>query len=324
MKILFTGKNHSQGLKDLDPSSLSGAAQSLGFDLVNSADENPDVVVCVDFQKSALSAIRQAKSRKIPTVLIVNEPEVVIPEHSQLRILNAFDRVLKVGRPDSQPALKWPQTWLPIASNKERLDRVVLVNADKWSFVRGQHYWLRAATSSQFENVDVFGFGWERTAWVRMAHRIFELWRTVASNTWPNLRGVTKILATPLNYMGSVSDKNSAMANYKVALVVENSSEFLTEKLFDAWFAGCIPVYVGPPVEAFGIPRSLVIQVTEPTVREVKNCIDLALATDREVFLANLRAYLSSGVEAEWKADFALRAILESATKASQTNSTKS
>jgi hypothetical protein len=120
-----------------------------------------------------------------------------------------------------------------------------------------------------------------------------------------------------MTYMGSVSDKNSAMANYKVALVVENSSEFLTEKLFDAWFAGCIPVYVGPPVEAFGIPRSLVIQVTEPTVREVKNCIDLALATDREVFLANLKAYLSSGVEAEWRAESALKAILESATKAS-------
>ncbi len=317
MKILFTGKNHSQGLKDLDPSSLSGVAQSLGYVLANSLDEVPDVVVCVDFHDSALASIRQAKSRKIQTVLVVNEPEVVIPEHSQIKILKEFDKVLKVGRPGTSEALKWPQTWLPISSNNERQDRVVLVNSDKWSFVRGQHYWLRAATSSQFENVDVFGFGWERTAWVRLAHRFFELLRTVASNTWPNLRGVTKILATPLNYMGSVSDKNSAMANYKVALVVENSSEFLTEKLFDAWFAGCIPVYVGPPVEAFGIPRSLVIQVAEPTVREVKNCIDLALATDREAFLANLRAYLSSGVEAQWKADFALKAILESATKAS-------
>jgi len=317
VKILFTGKNHSQGLKDLDPSSLSGVAQSLGYVLANSLDEAPDVVVCVDFHNSALPIIRQAKSRKIATVLVINEPEVVIPEHSQVRILKEFDKVLKVGRPDSPEALKWPQTWLPITSNSERQDRVVLVNADKWSFVRGQHYWLRAATSSQFGNVDVFGFGWERTAWVRLAHRIFELLRTIASSTWPNLRGVTKILATPLNYMGSVSNKNSAMANYKAALVVENSSEFLTEKLFDAWFAGCIPVYVGPPVEAFGIPRSLVIQVTEPTVREVKNCIDLALATDREVFLANLRAYLSSGVETEWKAESALKAILESAIKVS-------
>ena len=192
MKILFTGKNHSQGLKDLDPSSLSGVAQSLGYVLANSLDEAPDVVVCVDFHNSALPIIRQAKSRKIPTVLVINEPEVVIPEHSQVRILKEFDKVLKVGRPDSPEALKWPQTWLPITSNNERQDRVVLVNADKWSFVRGQHYWLRAATSSQFGNVDVFGFGWERTAWVRLAHRIFELLRTIASSTWPDLRGVTR------------------------------------------------------------------------------------------------------------------------------------
>ncbi|MEN9954858.1 MAG: hypothetical protein RLZZ41_522 [Actinomycetota bacterium] len=321
MKILFTGKNHSQGLKDLDPSSLSGAARSLGHVLAISGDEDPDLVVCVDFHKSALPAVRKAKSKKIPTVLVANEPEVVIPEHSQIRILNEFDKVLKVGRPNSPEALKWPQTWLPIASNKERQDRVVLVNADKWSFVRGQHYWLRAASSSQFTSVDVFGFGWERTAWVRLAHRIFELWRTMASRTWPNFQGVTKILATPLNYMGSVSDKNSAMADYKVALVVENSSEFLTEKLFDAWFAGCIPVYVGPPVEAFGIPRSLVIQVTEPTVQGVRDGIDLAMAADREVFLANLREYLSSGVEVEWKAEFALKAILESSTQRLRPNS---
>jgi hypothetical protein len=316
VKILFNGKNHSQALKDLDPSSLSGAAQNLGFEMVNSLKEAPDVVICVDYDKSAIPTIRDAKTLGIRTVLIINEPDVVIPEHSQARILSEFDMVVKVARPQTSKLLKWPQTWLPLSENRERLDRVVLVNADKWSYVQGQHYWLRAAVSSQLDRIDVFGFGWDRPLFVRLAHRAFELWRTLSSRARPQFQGLTRILARPKNYKGSIRDKNSAMKNYKVALVVENSSEFLTEKLFDAWFAGCIPVYVGPSVEAFGIPSNLVFQVQQPSVQEVIISIDAALAADWESYFHNLKDFLSSDAAAEWKAESALAAIVYHATDA--------
>jgi hypothetical protein len=315
VKILFNGKNHSQALKDLDPSSLSGVARTLGFESVNSLSEAPDLVICVDYEKTVLPTIREAKTQGIRTVLIINEPEVVIPEHTQLRILNEFDKVLRVGRPHTSNLLKWPQTWLPLSANEERLDRVVLVNADKWSYVRGQHYWLRAAVSSQLENVDVFGFGWDRSFFVRFAHRAFELWRTAASRARPQFQGITKILAKPKSYKGSIPDKNSAMKNYKVALVVENSSEFLTEKLFDAWFAGCIPVYVGPPVGTFGIPENLVFQVKRPSVSEVSISIDAALAADWETYQHNLKDFLASEAAQEWKAESALAVIIDRATE---------
>lgn len=314
MRILFTGKNHSQGLKDLDPSSIAGAAHSLGFESVSSIADSPDVVICVDFHKSALSVVRQARATGIKTVLVVNEPEVVIPQHAKLRIRQEFDKVIEVGRPWTNPSLAWPQTWLPIASNLERLDQVVLVNADKWSFVKGQHYWLRAAAASKIETVDVFGFGWERSLAVRLAHRIFELCRTFASKTVPNFQGIKHLLATPSSYKGSASNKNTAMIKYKVALVVENSSEFLTEKLFDAWFAGCIPVYLGPPLEAFGIPDHLVVRIKEPTLRGVRGALDAALSMDRETFIHDLNEFLTSDDAAKWKADFALKSILLAAT----------
>ena len=310
MRILFTGKNYSQGLKVLDPSSLAGTAQSLGYELVDSFTDSPELVICVDFSKSSLPSIREARAKGIRTVLIANEPKVVIPEHSQIRVLKEFDKVLKVGRPDTAQQLHWPQTWLPICENKERLNRVVLVNADKWSFVQGQQYWLRAAVSSQLANVDVFGFGWDRSVVVRIAHRVFELWRTARSRVIPSLKGLTNTLSKPKNYKGSISDKNAAMSFYKVALVVENSSEFLTEKLFDAWFAGCIPVYVGPPVESFGIPQNLVVQVQAPTLRAVTDGIDLALSLDHDAFSLALKGFLSSNAAQKWKAESALERIL--------------
>ncbi len=312
MRILFTGKNHSQGLKDLDPSSLAGTAQSLGYGLVYSLDDAPEVVICVDFDRSVLPLIREAKSRGVKTVLIANEPEVVIPEHSQDRVLKEFSQVVKVGRPETRESLYWPQTWRPISENNERLDRVVLVNADKWSFVRGQHYWIRAAASSQLEIIDVFGFGWNRPLFVRLAHRTFELWRAIRSRASLNFQGISKTLAKPRSYKGAVSDKVLAMSSYRVALVIENSSEFLSEKLFDAWFAGCIPVYLGPKVESFGIPKGLLVQVENPSLDEIQKSIDVAFSIDHEMFLRDVRSFLSSNCRQNWKSDVALQRILSS------------
>lgn len=316
MKILFTGKNHSQGLKEQDPSSLTGTAKTLGIEAVVSIEDEPDLVVCVDYEKTALRWLRLARSKGIKTVLVANEPAVVIPEHGQAGIAGIFDIVLKVGRPSGAPKLKWPQTWLPISNKSERLNRVVMVNADKWSFVRGQHYWVRAAAASKINTVDVFGFGWERSFAVRFAHRTYELWRTIAAGSLPSFQGFSVIMGTPKSFLGSISNKHITMSDYKVALVVENSSEFLTEKLFDAWFSGCIPVYLGPPVQAFGIPEHLVVAVKKPTLRAVREALDLALSLDREIFIQNAREFLDSAAAAEWKASTALKAILDAATKA--------
>jgi hypothetical protein len=315
LKILFTGKNHSQGLKEQDPSSLAGAAKTLGLEAVVSIEDEPDLVICVDYEKSALQWLRLARSKGIKTVLVANEPAVVIPQHGQARLAREFDIILKVGRPSLALMLRWPQTWLPISDKSERLNRVVLVNADKWSFVRGQHYWLRAAAASKIDTLDVFGFGWERSSAVRIAHRCYELWRTIAAGSLPSFRGCSVILGTPRTYLGSVSNKYIAMSNYKVALVVENSSELLTEKLFDAWFAGCIPVYLGPPVESFGIPEHLVVAIKEPTLRAVSDALDLALSLDREFFIQKAREFLDSEGAEAWNASTALKAVLEAATK---------
>lgn len=48
-------------------------------------------------------------------------------------------------------------------------------------------------------------------------------------------------------WRGTVGSKRDTMQGYKFALAYENSSfpGYVTEKLFDAMFAGCIPIYAG-------------------------------------------------------------------------------
>jgi hypothetical protein len=312
LKILFVGKNHSQGLKDSDPTSISSIALKSGHQILRDVQEGPDIVVCVDYKRSDMRIIRQAKLNKIPCVLIVVEPKVVIPQNSNVRTLRLFEHVVRIGRPDSLPMVRWAQTWREINLNVSRMEKVVLINADKWSFIQGQLYWLRAAMAMKKDSIDVFGPGWDRSYLVRLAHRVFEFMRALAAREMPRLRGFSYLLAKPLSYKGTVADKVSQMANYKISLVIENSQELITEKLFDAWFAGCVPVYVGPDVRKFGLPEDLVIS-SEPSVMSVQRAIERAYDVNLAEFHKKLYLFLSSPEADAWRSDWAIDAALRAA-----------
>ena len=85
--------------------------------------------------------------------------------------------------------------------------------------------------------------------------------------------------------------------------------DFLTEKLFDAFFARCIPVYVGPDVSKFEIPANLVVQV-DPTFTSIEQGIEIAKAMDYEQWRTSLNAWLmSDSVFNKWGAAGAYQAI---------------
>ena len=320
MRVLFVGRNYSQGLKDSDPTSILEVARSLGMEPVGSLSDHPDLLICVDYVDHLLPEVRRASSLGIVTVLIVNEPNVVVPQHSDPRVLRAFDRVIRVGRPDESPVLRWPQTWSNEHFGVSREKKAVVVNADKWSFVSGQLYWLRAAISASSDDVVVYGYGWDRNILVRLAHRAFELFRTIRSAVFPNLKGLRYLTATPRDYMGKAEDKIATMSKYQVALVIENSQELMTEKLFDAWFAGCVPVYVGPPLEPFGLPESLVIRCDEPSLASLDLAMARALETDQEVFSRAIRSFLDHPESRSWEAFSAISEVLRETLKTKSAN----
>jgi hypothetical protein len=209
--------------------------------------------------------------------------------------------------------MKWPQTWREGQVQVGREAKVVVVNADKWSFVPGQLYWLRAAMAEKRDDVVVYGHGWDRNMFVRLAHRAFELVRTIRSGVLPNIKGSRFLAASPRKYMGVSEDKVETMRKYKVALVIENSTELMTEKLFDAWFAGCIPVYLGPPLEKFGIPESIIIRCQDSTLTALNLAIDKALDAEQEVFTKGISEFLNRPETEFWQSSLALTAILRKA-----------
>ncbi|MGH2806394.1 MAG: glycosyltransferase family 10 domain-containing protein, partial [Actinomycetota bacterium] len=65
------------------------------------------------------------------------------------------------------------------------------------------------------------------------------------------------------SYKGPVADKISAMRGYRFALCYENTSfpGYITEKIFDAIFAGAIPVYLGAPDVGDYVPAEVYVDV---------------------------------------------------------------
>jgi hypothetical protein len=74
----------------------------------------------------------------------------------------------------------------------------------------------------------------------------------------------------------------------------------MSEKLFDALFAGCIPIYVGPKVANYGIPEGLVIQA-EPNLESIQLACESARRADYDAWFRRMKSYLDlDSTRAKW------------------------
>lgn len=92
------------------------------------------------------------------------------------------------------------------------------------------------------EDFDLYGFGWDKYFF----HGKFLGFNLLRLN---RLKLLAKLLKTNYpSYKGTVKSKEETLKNYKFAICYENSKDFpgyITEKIFDALFAGCVPIYRG-------------------------------------------------------------------------------
>jgi len=290
----------------------------MGHSLAANWLDEPDVLICVDWDKSCKKSIRNARRMRIPTVLVKNEPSVVLPWHGDPRVDSKFSKVIEVGRPNGNPLIKWPQTWdMKYFEKANRLNRIVAVSANKFSFIPGELYSLRSSVYASTDALDVFGIGWERALFANLLKLARELQIAVAAGKRKLSTACLKnILVRPRNFLGPANDKLSVISDYRASLVIENSAEFMSEKLIDSILAGSIPVYVGPPVAVFGIPDELVISAA-PGLSGVLEALQRALDSNYEAWHDLAREWLTRpGVREAWEGARACEVIIKAASTA--------
>ena len=308
-KWFFGGRYADSPFKYLDvvgPSAKSvfemhGAQSTIDMSLA-------DCVVLLDMDASSIDQIIKFDVPKEKCILIRSEPLCVLPENYDLELLSRIGLIIESGASRVSTGISinrgqyWPQS-IEQTPQANKVDQVVLVNSNQLSFIKGELYSLRRECIHRIDQVVLYGKGWDITFSRKLVIATFHFWRCVRYRLRPQVRSLKFFFNQPKIYRGALDDKLGEMAKFKYALVIENSMQHLTEKLFDAFFAKCIPIYVGPKVADFGIPSDLVIQA-EPTIVGVRNAMKRASEVDPTLWSTSVNLWLNQeDIRKEWEAN---------------------
>lgn len=122
-----------------------------------------------------------------------------------------------------------------------------------------------------------------------------------------------------VSWCGELENKYPAMAHYKFAICTENQSStpgYITEKIFDCFWSGCVPVYLGDPNVAYKIPKNCFIDMRDFTSREaVYDHLIWMSEEEHAKYVANINAFLNSAVSQEWRPERFTDILVDTITK---------
>jgi hypothetical protein len=112
---------------------------------------------------------------------------------------------------------------------------------------------LRWFERRQPEAFDPYGMGWDRRA----------VGNSITSRIAQRLKSPGRLFSPRYpSYRGTVESKRSTLERYRFAICFENAhsiSSYITEKIFDCFMAGCVPIYWGAPNVTDHIPADCFI-----------------------------------------------------------------
>lgn len=235
-------------------------------------------------------------NKDMKTVLIRQEPEIVLPENYSKRNIKKFNLIIDVGKqPNTKTiVINWPQNLnqhnYQLFSKQEKF---IMVNSDKLSMVKGENYSLRRLVIKEITQLDCYGLNWNLKFITKLRIFLCELMKVFPRLYLLNLFGSRYYFSKNRKWLGNVVDKNQILSNYKYNIVIENSNDYVSEKLFDSFNAGCIPIYVGPNLLNYAIPSDLYIQAG-PNVDSIKMAMEEAKMKDYETWKHHLSVWLNS------------------------------
>ena len=190
----------------------------------------------------------------------------------------AFRRLYSYAPADAlRPFLRRPLTFLPYRI-PQAFDRVherlwsqrgragtVLVNANKRPRLTTDELYserLRAIAALETRGgIDLYGPAWDGPAYRLGETRVPATVRRIGrwlETPWDRRRPGAALAAARRAWRGPTPDKPATLARYRFCICYENMAlpGYVSEKLFDCFFAGTVPVYLGAPDIADWVPST--------------------------------------------------------------------
>lgn len=277
--------------------------------ILNTADLNHSITV--DFE---LHQDFQVASSSKKNYLLMFETDLILPANGKIDGMDHYRRVftwrddlldekyfIKINFPN--------QLSIPIINDFQRRDKFCCLIAGNKSIRRNDPRnlyperisairWFEANAKGDF---DLYGPGWKLPAKRSgvLGRAVNLLYRLI----YPHLN----LTAFP-SYRGMLKNKSDALLHTRFAICYENVRDlpgYITEKIFDCFLSGCVPVYWGASNIDRYIPSKCFIdrrnfRNTEEVYRYIKNIDE----SEYIEFQKNIVSFLGSEAAIQFGADF--------------------
>ena len=323
MKIFITGQHASL----LPSNDVYGFPSRLFYDALTKlgiswgSGVNGSYMIAINHNSSSYKKFVKQGYGPERCILIRTEPESVFPAQYSPRVENKYGLILSPGKINESPITHQFYEFqdihggpgfremntrqlvtLSIKNSNFNLDRwknrkinVAMIASNKFSPLRVNGYKLRREIARNIHpgGIIIYGKYWNDN----LLHKLNLFVRMYILNlrnfTLPFL-DITQLKSSRgINALGEVESKSIILPEIKFLLVIENSMNVLTEKLFDAMVMGAIPIYVGPNLDAFGIPQATYISVN-PNSNEICRVISELNILEVATYLDEIRKFITS------------------------------
>lgn len=187
-----------------------------------------------------------------------------------------------------------PHAWQKIENNlKKREKNIIMICSNKFldHNTNNNGYNKRLEIINFFENkknFKFFGYDWQFYPATKNKF-LFILQKKIS-----------KILKTNFfikkNYCGEIKSKKKILKKYLFNICVENiynEKDYITEKIFDSFFCGCIPIYLGASNILNYIPKNTFINMNDfKNLDEMLTYINNLNDNDIKDYLTNIKLFL--------------------------------
>ncbi len=239
---------------------------------VSTIDTEPltsyDSVVFLDYPTRFNLLFRQLlRLPRIPLYLMLNENPSIRPDNYWRRHHRVFRKVF-TWHDDLVGGDKYVKFLPPVALECEPREEqqtrsrfCVIISSNKFSNHTAELCSARRRTLDWFaqnqpQYMDLYGAGWDR--WFVPPFGF--LFNAVLNRAYQRCSGLPRCVTYPF-WKGTIPNKRLVLRSSKFSICYENAvfPGYITEKIFDCFFAGCVPVYLGAPNITRYIPANAFI-----------------------------------------------------------------
>ena len=276
------------------------------IDLISNTSDI-DCVLFLDFPAGKITKLAEKALSHKKKILITIENEVVIRNNWLRKNHDLFDIIL-TWNDDFIDNKKYFKIMLPSLDQHEQENDFLSFSEKKYLSCmiswkkkykhKNETQTLKKKIINYFEennlkdHFHLYGPNWDETVFDYLG--IFEFLN------YPRFIELRKFICKDKfkNWKGKTEDKQMTIRNYKFAFIIENASDFngfITDKIFDCFYSGTVPIYLGAKNIKLFIPKECFIDFKE--FKNLSNLHDYLLNLDQityNIYIENIKKFLSN------------------------------